>query len=180
MANPEDKVRIAASDDAIAMAIDPAFLKLVGCKRPHVLFQTRLIKAVVIVHEMSVKGVNFLILLIFRSFRSCSSCLLAALSGRNNGIFGSQLSNVRFKCGGLGRACQGLEDVRDGWRWRRRRRWRLRWLLGVNIDGLAGSAARALVWARRASFCALFCVFVGRFGRHSDGDHKAEITTPRT
>lgn len=94
VANPEDEVRIAASDDAIAMAIDSAFLKLVGCKRPHVLFQTRPIKAIVIIHEMSVKGVNFLILLIFGSFRSCSSCLLAALGGRDNGIFGLQLLNA--------------------------------------------------------------------------------------
>jgi hypothetical protein len=180
VANPEDEVRIAASDDAIAIAIDLAFLKLVGCKRPYVLLQTCLIKAVVIVNEMSVEGVNFLILLIFGSFRSCSSCLLAALGGRDDGVFGSRLSNARFECGGLGRARQGLEDVRDGWRWRRRRRWRLRWLLGVNINGLAGSAARALVRARRASFCALFRVFVSRFRRHSDGDHKAEITTLRT
>jgi hypothetical protein len=39
VANPEDEVRIAASDDAIAMAIDPAFLELVGCERLHVLCQ---------------------------------------------------------------------------------------------------------------------------------------------
>ncbi|KAF1828246.1 hypothetical protein BDW02DRAFT_257713 [Decorospora gaudefroyi] len=134
--------------------------------------------AVVIVYKMSVK-VNFLILLIFRSFRSCSSCLLAALGGRDDSVFGSRLSNARFKCGGLGRARQGLEDVRNGWRWRRRR-WRLRWLLGVNINGLAGSAARALVRARRASVCALFRVFVGRFRQHGDGDYEAEITTLRT
>jgi hypothetical protein len=41
VANLEDEARIAASDDAIAMAIamaiDLAFLKLVGCKRLHVL-----------------------------------------------------------------------------------------------------------------------------------------------
>jgi hypothetical protein len=122
VANLKDEVRIAALDDAIAMAIDLAFLKLVGCKRPHVLLQTRLIKAVVIFHEISVEGVNFLILLIFRSFRSCSSCLLTALGGRDNGVFGSRLSNARFECGGLGRARHSLEDVRDGRRWRRRRR----------------------------------------------------------
>ena len=103
VANPEDEVRIAASNDAIAMAIDPAFLKLVGCKRPHVLLQTRLIKAVVIFHEMSVEGVNFLILLIFGSFRSCSSCLLAALGGRDDGDFRSRLLNARFICGALRR-----------------------------------------------------------------------------
>lgn len=68
VANPEDEVRIAASDDAIAMAIDLAFLKLVSCKRPYILLQTRLIKAVVIVYKISVEDVNFLILLIFGSF----------------------------------------------------------------------------------------------------------------
>jgi hypothetical protein len=104
VANPEDKVRIATSDDVIAMAVDSAFLELVDCKRPHVLLQTCPIKAVLIVHEMSIEGVNFSILLIFGSFRSCSSCLLTALSGRDNGVFGSRLSNVRFECGGLGQA----------------------------------------------------------------------------
>jgi hypothetical protein len=37
VADLKDEVRITASDDAIAIAIDLAFLKLVGCKRPHVL-----------------------------------------------------------------------------------------------------------------------------------------------
>ena len=105
VAKLEDEVRIAASDHAIAIAIDLAFLKLVGCKRPYVLLQTRLIKAVVSVYKMSGKGVNFVILLVFRSFRSCSSCLLAALSGRDDSVFRSQLLNARFKCMGLGRAC---------------------------------------------------------------------------
>ena len=53
----------------------------------------------------------------------------------------------------------------------------MRWLLGVNIDGLASSAFGALIRARSACRSALFRGFDSGLRGHSDDDNKAEITT---
>jgi hypothetical protein len=81
--NSEDFAWIAAQCDAISIAIDLAFLVLVSRQ---LVFQDPLeIEAVMVVHEMSVKGFKLLIILSlvslgggFGSFRSSSGSMLAA------------------------------------------------------------------------------------------------------
>ena len=50
-------------------------------------------------------------------------------------------------------------------------------MLGVDENGLAGGAFAALLRARRTCSSASFRGLSGVFGRHSDGDNRAKITT---
>jgi hypothetical protein len=122
VAYPIDTTWVAARGDAIAMAIDPAFLVLVALQRQLVLLQATPINAVVFVHKVGVESFNFLILIliIFRCLRSCSSSMLAALGRRDDRVFSAGLLNTRLECGCLCLAHKGLKGVRD--RRRRRRR----------------------------------------------------------
>ena len=63
VAYPGNATRAAPRGDAIAMAIDPAFLVLVCYKWQLVLLQATPIKPVVGIHEMSVEGLNLFILI---------------------------------------------------------------------------------------------------------------------
>ena len=122
VANLENTSWVTAQGDAIAIAIDPTFPVFVCCKRQLVLPQATPINAVVVIHKMSVKSFNFLILLIFSYLRSRSSSVLTALSRRrNDSFFSARLSNSRFECGAwdaLARACRvfviGREEGEGG------------------------------------------------------------------